>query len=132
MEVARMREQAWGWLRSCEDQGYCGGTARSIARKRRNSGRWRCMQRPSTVREDVERGEQGGDAIADVVVGHGARLRLERQTGLGEIEGLNWLFSSIESTRLATAGRRTADDVLEFGRELGVVGALEAADAVRL
>ena len=48
--------------------------------------------------EDIERGEQGGRAIADIVVGHGAGLaRLERQAGLGPIERLDlmgWMAPS--------------------------------------
>jgi len=40
--------------------------------------------------EHVERGEQGGGAVALVVVGHSPGLaRLERQPRLGAIEGLN-------------------------------------------
>ena len=40
--------------------------------------------------EDVERGEQRGRAVADIVVGHRASLAwLERQAGLGAIERLD-------------------------------------------
>ena len=40
--------------------------------------------------EDVEGGEQGGSAVADVIVCHGAATAaLQRQTGLGPIERLD-------------------------------------------
>jgi hypothetical protein len=40
--------------------------------------------------EDVERGEQGGRAVAFVVVRHGSAFaRLQRQAGLGSVEGLD-------------------------------------------
>jgi hypothetical protein len=40
--------------------------------------------------QDVERGEQGGSAVALVVVGHGARPSLlHRQARLGAVEGLD-------------------------------------------
>jgi hypothetical protein len=48
--------------------------------------------------EHVERGEQGGRAVAQVIMGHGAGLaRLERQPGLGAIERLDlmgWMAPS--------------------------------------
>ena len=61
--------------------------------------RWRCMQRPITrAVEHVERGEQGGRAVALVVVGHGAGpALLERQARLGAVERLDlmgWMAPS--------------------------------------
>src|SRR5687767_14165444 len=54
--------------------------------------------------EDVEGGEQRGGAMALVVVRPGAGLaRLQRQAGLGAVEGLD-LFSSTDSTRLCAGG----------------------------
>ena len=43
--------------------------------------------------EDIERGEQGGGAVAFVVMGHGAPFAgLDRQAGLGAIERLDLRF----------------------------------------
>ena len=60
--------------------------------------------------EDIESGEQCSDAVADVVVGHGAGLaRLDRQARLGPIQGLDLAFLiDREHQAGAPAGRRTA------------------------
>jgi hypothetical protein len=48
----------------------------------------------------IEGGKQSSGAVAFVVVGHGpAASELQRQSGLGTIQGLNRLFSSTHSTR---------------------------------
>ncbi len=55
--------------------------------------------------EDVEGGEQGGGAVALVVVGHGAAFAgLHRQAGLGAVERLDLAFSSIETTTAWAGG----------------------------
>jgi hypothetical protein len=66
--------------------------------------------------EQVERGEQGGDAVADIVVGLGARLAgLERQTGLGAIERLDLgLLVDRQDDRMLRPVDVQADDVLEL------------------
>ena len=84
--------------------------------------------------EDVKGSEQGGDAVAEIIVGHGAGLAwFDRQTGLGPIQGLNLAFL-IDREHQAVRRRLDvqADDVLEFGGKLGIVGALEGPDAVGL
>ena len=77
--------------------------------------------------EDIERGEQGGDAVADIVVGHGAGLaRLDRQTGLGPVQGLDLAF--LIDREHQAVGRRLdvqADDVLELGGKFGIVERLK-------
>src|SRR5215211_2885063 len=53
----------------------------------------------------VEGGEQGGGAVALVVMGHGAGAAfLEGQAGLGAVERLVWLFSSTASTSASAGG----------------------------
>src|SRR4029453_3272774 len=55
--------------------------------------------------EDVERGEQGGGAVALVVVRPGAGFAgLQWQAGLGAIECLDLALSSTDSTRLCAGG----------------------------
>ena len=55
--------------------------------------------------EDIEGGEQGGDAVAHVVVGHGAGLaRLERQAGLGAVERLDLDFLVDREHQLCAGG----------------------------
>ena len=69
--------------------------------------------------EDVERGEQRGRAVADIVVGHRPGLaRLERQAGLGPIERLD-LALLVDRQHHSVARRREVepDDVLELGDE---------------
>src|SRR5215213_12011301 len=112
------------------------GTAASMAlRKRMNSWcRWRCMQRPRTVPSRMLRlGEQRGGAMALVVVGHGAGAALlQGQAGLGAVECLD--LALLVDRQHHAMGRRVdveADDVAQLRHELGIVGELEAADAVR-
>ena len=69
--------------------------------------------------EHVERGEQGGGAVALVVVRQGAGFaRLQRQPGLGAIEGLD-LALLVDRQHQAVLGRIDVqpDDVLELGGE---------------
>ena len=84
--------------------------------------------------EDVEGGEQGGGAVALVVVGHGAALAgFQRQTGLGAIKGLD-LALLINGHDDSVGGRVhvEADDILDLGGEGRVLGLLEGAEPVRL
>ena len=84
--------------------------------------------------EDIERREQGGDAMALVVVGHGAGTPLlHRQPRLGAIKGLN-LALLIDREDDGVVGRIDieADDVLQFGGKLRIVGQLELAHQMRL
>src|SRR5262249_33662266 len=83
--------------------------------------------------ENVEGGEQGGCAVAFVVVGHrpGAP-RLHRQSRLGAVEGLD-LALLVDRENDGVGGRVDveADDVPELRGELRVVRQLERPDAVR-
>src|SRR5919106_481792 len=84
--------------------------------------------------EHVERGEQGGGAVALVIVGHGARFAgLERQARLGGVGGLD-LALLVERQHQAVRRRIEIepDDRFELGGEVGIARALEGADAVRL
>ena len=55
--------------------------------------------------EDIESGEQGGGAVALVVVGHrGAASFLYRQTGLGATSRA-WIWLSSSLSTMASAGR---------------------------
>ena len=55
--------------------------------------------------QDVDRGEQRCGSVAFVVVRHGgAAAPLQRQAGLGAVEGWIWLFSSIDSTTAWAGG----------------------------
>src|ERR1051325_3414622 len=57
--------------------------------------------------EHVEGGEQGCGAVSLIVMRHRAGAApLQRQSGLGSVESLDWLFSSTEST-MACAGGST-------------------------
>ena len=84
--------------------------------------------------QDVERGEQRGGAVADIVVGHRPGLaRLERQPRLCAIEGLNLAFLvDREHDRMPRWRHVKPDDVRELGDELGVTAALEAAQTMGL
>ncbi len=62
-----------------------------------------------------------------------ALARLDRQTGLGPVQGLDLAF--LIDREHQAVGRRLdvqADDVLELGGKFGIVGALEGPDAVGL
>src|SRR5829696_5636888 len=84
--------------------------------------------------EHVEGGKQGGGAVALVVMGHGAGpALLQRQAGLGAVEGLDLaLLVDREHHRMGGRIDIEADDVAQLRHELGIVGELEAAYAVRL
>ena len=96
--------------------------------------------------EHAERGEQGGGAVPLVVVCHGlAASRLDRQSGLGAVEGLDLaLFINrqhhgmgrrIDPRVRPLAGPRAGaepDDVSELGGQAGIARALESAQPMRL
>ena len=85
--------------------------------------------------EDVEGSEQGGGAVALVIVCHClAFAGLERQARLGAIEGLDLMGLLVDREHQRVGGRRhvEADDVLELGDEIGVVRALEGSETMRL
>ena len=81
----------------------------------------------------VEGGEQGGRAMALVIMGHsfGAAF-LQGQARLGAIQGLDLRFL-IDAKHDGVGGRIDieAGDVADLGGELRIVGELEGADAVR-
>src|SRR5438067_9211086 len=84
--------------------------------------------------EHVERGEQGGGAVALIVVGHGAGAPLlQRQSGLGAIERLD-LALLVERKDDRVSGRIDIepDHVAQLLDELGIARQLELPDAVRL
>ena len=84
--------------------------------------------------EHVEGGEQGGGAVALVVVGHGAEPPLlHRQAGLGAVERLD--LALLVDRQHDGMGRRVdiePDDVAQLVDELRIVGELELPPAVRL
>ena len=83
--------------------------------------------------QNVKRGEQGGGAVALVIMGHGgAFARLQRQARLGAVQGLH-LGLFIDTEDHGAGGRIDvqADDVADLGGELRIVGKLEGADPVR-
>ena len=84
--------------------------------------------------KDNERREQGGDAMALVIMGYGASAPLlHRQTRLSTIKRLNLaLFVNRQDNGVAGRIDIEADDLVQFGRELGIVGQLELAHPVRL
>ena len=84
--------------------------------------------------ENVERSEQGGCAVSDIIVGHRSALAgLERQTRLGAIQRLDLGFL-VDREHQRVGGRRhvEADDVFELGDEVGIVRAFEGSEAVGL
>ena len=84
--------------------------------------------------EDVEGGEQGGNAVALGIVGHGAAFAgLEREARLGAIEGLDLaLFVHREHHGVGRRVHVQADNVAQLVGEVGIGGALEGSDTVRL
>ena len=84
--------------------------------------------------ENVQCRKQGGGAVALIVVGDGgAAAGLERQPGLGSIEGLD--LRLLVDRQHHGMGRRVhveADDVFDLLGEGGIVGAFESTDAMRL
>ena len=84
--------------------------------------------------EDIEGGEQGGGAMAFVVMGHGgAAPFFHRQTGLGTIEGLDLAFL-VKAEHDGMGGRIDieTDHLLELLGEFGIVGELERAHPMGL
>ena len=84
--------------------------------------------------EHVQRGEQGGGAVALVVVGHRAGpARLHRQRRLGAVQRLDLgLLVHAQHDRLLRRVQVQPDDVDELLLEPRVVGELERLDPVRL
>jgi len=83
--------------------------------------------------KDIERREQGGDAMTSVVVGHGARASLlHRQPRLSAVQRLN-LALLIDREHDGVVGRVDIqpDDLLELGGKLQIVGQLEPAHQMR-
>src|SRR3954463_5577963 len=84
--------------------------------------------------EDIKGGEQGGGAVALVIMGHGAGAALlQRQAGLGPVEGLD--LALLVDRQHHGMSRRVdvePDNVTQLRHELGVGGELKAADAMRL
>src|SRR5260370_36287948 len=84
--------------------------------------------------KDIERREHGCDAMALIIVGYGASaLLLHRQPRLGAIKRLN-LALLIDRQDNGVVGRIDveADDLVQFGRKLRIVGQLELTHPVRL
>ncbi len=80
-----------------------------------------------TAGGDVEGGEQGGDAMALVVVAHPGRLaRPHRQQGLAAVERLD-LRLLVDAQHDGALGRSDVkpDDVAHLGHEIGIGGELE-------
>ncbi len=83
--------------------------------------------------QHVQGGEQGGHAVALVIVGHGSGpTLLHRQARLGTVQGLD-LRLLVDAEHHGMGGRIDieTDDVADLGGELRIVGQLESADAVR-
>ena len=84
--------------------------------------------------KDIEGGEQGGRAMALVIVGHrGTAPFFHRQTRLGAIEGLDLaLFVYAEDQRPVGWIEVEPDHVLHLGREVLVTRDFERFDQMRL
>ena len=84
--------------------------------------------------EQAERGEQGGGAVAFIVMGHDLTApRLDRQPGLGAIEGLDLTFLvEREHHGMRRGIDIESDDVGELGGEGRIARPLEAAQPMRL
>lgn len=84
--------------------------------------------------EHIKGGEQGGCAVALVIVRHGAEPPLfHRQAGLGAVERLD--LALLVNRQHDGVGRRIdieADDVAQLVDEFGIVGELELTPAMRL
>jgi hypothetical protein len=80
--------------------------------------------------EHIERGEQCGRAVADIIMRERAGLaRLEQQSRLGTVDGLDLrFFVNRQDDRVLGRGHVQTDDVLELGGEVGIVRALEGAE----
>src|SRR5947209_651320 len=84
--------------------------------------------------EHAERSEKGGGAVPLVVVRHGlAAPGLDRQSGLGAVEGLDLaLFIDRQHHRMGRRIEIEPDDVGELGGKARIARALEGAQPVRL
>jgi hypothetical protein len=83
--------------------------------------------------EHIERDEQRGRAVALVVMGHRPAFSgLERQARLRAFERLDLAFLVDRLLSVEGRVRVETDDVLDLLGELGIVGELEGANAVRL
>ena len=84
--------------------------------------------------EHIEGGEQGGRAMALVVMGHGGALaRFERQPGLTAVEGLDLaLLIDRQHDRVGRRVHVQPDDVAQLVGERRIAGALEGSNAVGL
>src|SRR5215468_4716879 len=84
--------------------------------------------------EQVERGEEGGSAVALVVMGHGpAAPLLEGQSRLGPVYGLDLtLLIDAEHDRVFGRIQIEPDHVGQLFDEARIVGEFEAGDPVRL
>jgi len=83
--------------------------------------------------QHVEGGEQGGRAVALVIVGHGPGPTLHQgQARPGAVQGLD-LGPLIDTEDHGVGGRIDiqADDVADLGGELRIVGKLGGADPAR-
>ena len=114
-----------------------GATWRSTAlRKRINSRMAVALHAAADHRpvEHAERGEQGGGAVALVVMRHGlAASGLDRQSGLGAVERLD--LALLIERQHHSVGRGIdikGDDVGELVSKAGIARALEGAQPVRL
>ena len=84
--------------------------------------------------EHAEGGEQSGGAVPLVIVRHGlAAARLDRQSGLGAVEGLDLaLFVNRQHDRMGRRIEVEPDDVGELGGKAGIARAFEGAQPVWL
>lgn len=79
----------------------------------------------------IEGGKQSGGAVASVVVGHGlAASALQRESGLGTIQGSDFLVHAQHQNVFGRV-QIQAHDVFQFFRELRIVADLETVHPVR-
>ena len=84
--------------------------------------------------KDIESGEQGGDAMPLVIVGHGSGATLlHRQSRLGAVQSLDlaFLIDRQHDGMIRRIDIQT-NDLLELGGELRIIGQLELAHQMRL
>lgn len=84
--------------------------------------------------ENVERSEQRGRAVSNIIVGHRSALAgLERQTRLGAVERLDLrLLVNREHQRVGWRRHIKADDVFELGDKVRIVRAFEGSETMGL